>query len=255
MPAVSEHVDLERPPKQGGGGPGKIPHRRGFGGGDDGDENRDKSRDSSRDEQRERRMSYRIMMLVCIVAVTGLFIALTAAYLYRRSVVYYDPYSDRNTHVWRPLLLPYLQLWINTLVLAISSATLELARRQVFTQTEFATLGIVPPSGRKELPWLLTTLMLGLGFLCGQAVVWNILRHQGMFLAHNSNSAFFYAFTGLHAAHLLGGLAAITWVLFRTWRPRRLDFRAVGLQMTAWYWHFMGILWVAIFALLYFTRK
>jgi cytochrome c oxidase subunit III len=251
MPPVSEHVELERPPKLGGGGPGKIPHRFGFGGGgDDGDPNR-----RERNEQHERRISYRILMVICIFMVAVLFIALAIAYLFRRSVEHYDQDLHSMTHVWRPLVLPYLQLWINTLVLLLSSGTLELARRQLHTQSEFATLGIVPPAGRKELPWLLTTLLLGLGFLAGQAVVWNILRLQGMYLVHNSNSAFFYAFTGLHAAHLLGGLTAMIWVLFRTWRPRRVDFREIALQATSWYWHFMGILWVAIFALLYFTRK
>lgn len=251
MPVVSDHVEIERSPKLGGGGPGKIPHRYGFGGGDDGDPNRDENRN----EQRERRLFYRILMVACIVMVAILFIALAVAYLYRRSVEHYDQDTNRVVHVWRPLVLPYLQLWINSIVLLLSSGTLELARRQMLRQSEFATMGIVPPAGRKELPWLLTTLLLGLGFLAGQVIVWNILRHQGLFLAANSSSAFFYAFTGLHALHLLGGLVAMIWVLFRTWMPGRTDFREVALQATAWYWHFMGILWLAIFALLHFTRK
>jgi heme/copper-type cytochrome/quinol oxidase subunit 3 len=53
----------------------------------------------------------------------------------------------------------------------------------------------------------------------------------------------------------VGGLIALAWLIFRSWRPRRRDFREVALQATGWYWHFMGILWLAIFALLHFTRK
>lgn len=251
MPVVSDHVEIERPPKLGGGGPGKIPHRFGFGGGDEGDPNRDENRH----EQRERQLSYRILMVMCIVMVAGLFIALAYAYLSRRASLQWDQDLHNEVRVWRPLVLPYLQLGINSLVLLLSSLTLELARKRLAKQSEFIALGIVPPTGRKELPWVLVTLLLGMAFLGGQVVVWNILRHQGMFLSRNANSSFFYAFTGLHAVHLLGGLVALMWVLFRTWRPRRMDFRQVALQATGWYWHFMGILWLAIFALLHFTRK
>jgi cytochrome c oxidase subunit 3 len=251
MPVVSDHVEIERPPKLGGGGPGKIPHRFGYGGGDDGDP----ERNENHHQQRERRLTYCFLVVIFIVAVTALFVALTVAYLYRRSVPYYDQDANREIHVWRPLLLPYLQLWINSFLLLLSSGTLELARQRLHKQSEFAAMGIVPPSGRKELPWLIVTLVLGLAFLGGQVSVWNILRHQGLFLAWNSRSSFFYAFTGLHGAHLLCGLIALTWVIFRSWKPRGTDFRQVALQATGWYWHFMGILWMAIFALLYFTRK
>jgi cytochrome c oxidase subunit 3 len=253
MPVVSDHVEIERKPKPklGGGGPGKIGHRRGYGGGDEGDPDRGENSN----ERTERLLSYRILMMACIAMVAILFIALAVAYLYRRSILHWDQDSGADIHLWRPLVLPYLQLWINSLILVASSGTLEVSRRQMLKHSEFASMGIVPPSGQRELPWLAATLLLGLAFLGGQAVVWNLLRHQGLFLKANASSSFFYAFTGLHAAHLLGGLAALAWLIFRTWRPRRADFRQVAVQATGWYWHFMGILWFAIFALLYFTRK
>ncbi|MBZ5532568.1 MAG: cytochrome c oxidase subunit 3 [Acidobacteriia bacterium] len=255
MPVVTEHVEVERKPdrkpKLGGGGPGKIPHRFGYGGGDDGDP----ERNENLNQQRERHLTYRILMAICMVAITTLFVALTVAYLWRRSVEHYDQDLNRVVHVWTPLALPYLQLWINSAVLLLSSGTLELSRRRLLKQSEFAALGIVPPAGRREMPWLFLTLLLGLAFLGGQVEVWNILRRQGLFLAWNSRSSFFYAFTGLHGAHLLCGLVALMWVIFRSWKPRGADFRQVTLQATGWYWHYMGILWMAIFALLYFTRK
>ncbi len=255
MPVARDHVEIERKPpskpKTGGGGPGKIPHPRDFGGGDDGEPDRDEN--SS--ERSERLLIYRVLMVVCIVAVAVVFIVLTVAYLYRRSVLHFDEDKGEELHLWRPLVLPYLLLWINSLVLLASSGTLELARRQMTKQSEFASMGIVPPAGRRELSWLTATFGLGLGFLGGQALVWNTLRHRGLFLHANASSSFFYAFTALHAAHLVGGLVALAWLIFRSWRPRRRDFRQVALQATGWYWHFMGILWLAIFALLHFTRK
>src|SRR4029077_8626286 len=79
MPIISDRVEIERKPKLGGGGPGKIPHRRGFGGGDDGD--RGRPEDFRSRNQRMRR--YRIGMAVCLVSVTVVFVALTSLYVFR----------------------------------------------------------------------------------------------------------------------------------------------------------------------------
>src|SRR5262249_58419289 len=79
MPIIGEHVEIERKPKLGGGGPGKIPHRRGYGGGDDGD----RHGDSYSSRQRLRRG--RIGVAIVIVFVTAMFMALTVVYLARQS--------------------------------------------------------------------------------------------------------------------------------------------------------------------------
>src|SRR5262245_32218624 len=154
MPVISDHVEIERKPKLGGGGPGKIPHRRGFGGGDDGDHRRPNDRSS----QRLRRA--RIGVCVCIGCVTVLFIGLTVAYLARQGGGPYDP--DHLVHIrdWKPMTLPYRQLWINTLLLVLSSVCLELARRRMDKNAEFAVLGIVPPRSLTDMPWMAFTVLL-----------------------------------------------------------------------------------------------
>jgi hypothetical protein len=127
MPIISDRVEVERKPRLGGGGPGNIPHRRGYGGGDDGDHGN--SGDFRSREQRMRR--YRIAMSLCLISVTAIFVALTMIYVFRMGKGRYDEDAHRWIRDWIPITLPYLQLWINSVVLLLSSLTLELARRSM----------------------------------------------------------------------------------------------------------------------------
>jgi hypothetical protein len=178
MPIIGEHVEIERKPKLGGGGPGKIPHRRGYGGGDDGD--RDRHGDFSSSRQRLRRGRIGVAIVIALVSV--MFVALTVAYIGRLgSTGPYDSDHLRDAPNWKPLSLPYFQLWINSLLLVLSSIALELARRGMTRKVEFASMGIVPPERRGDFSWLTLTMVLGLAFLGGQLVAWNTVRAQGAF--------------------------------------------------------------------------
>src|ERR1700760_2490286 len=149
MPIIGDRVEVERKPKLGGGGPGKIPRRRGYGGGDD---DHGRAGDFQSREQRMRR--YRIAMTLCIISVTFLFVILTAIYVFRLGKGRFDEDTRHWIRDWVPLTLPYLQLWINSIVLLISSATLELARRTMGQKEEFSAMGIVPPRMKRDIPWL-----------------------------------------------------------------------------------------------------
>lgn len=251
MPIAGEHVDIGRKPKLGGGGPGKIPHRRGYGGGDDGDHDKDKGGWPNRNEKLRR---YRVGMLLCIISVSTLFICLTAVYIMRQSMGRYDPRLKEFVSDWRPLYLPYLQLWINTALLLVSSVTLELARRRMLRESEFYVLGIQPPKAKGDLPWLGMTLLLAFGFIAGQILVWTGLRSQGLFTRNNPSSSFFFVLTGTHALHLAGGIIALLFAAGATWIKHRFESRQLIVEVTSWYWHFMGLLWIYIFGLLYFVR-
>jgi len=160
MPIIGDRVEIERKPKLGGGGPGKIPHRRGYGGGDDGDHGN--SGDFRSREQRMRR--YRVGMTLCIISVTSIFVLLTMVYVFRMGKGRFDEDAHRWVRDWIPLTLPYFQLWTNSLVLLLSSATLELARRSMVKKEEFTAMGIVPPRLKRDLPWLGITVFLGFCF-------------------------------------------------------------------------------------------
>jgi len=125
-------------------------------------------------------------------------------------------------------------------VLLASSITLEVARRRVadFARGETA-------HRTAALFALSTTLFLGLLFVGGQIVAWRQLRAQGLYLASNPNSSFFYVLTAIHALHVLGGLAGLMRVTYILRQPV-FSLRRSTLEATAYYWHFMGVLWLYV---------
>jgi cytochrome c oxidase subunit 3 len=248
MPIISGH-EIETPPKLGGGGPGKISRRRGYGG-DDGDHGGPDEFSSSQSRLRR----YRVGVALFSICVMLLFLGIGSAYIVTQGMGPYNPELGAHIRIWRPLTLPYRQLWINSLLLIASSVTLEFARRSMLQKSEFATMGIRPPRFTAEFPWLPITVVLGFGFLAGQLLVWNTLRHQGVYLGGAASGSYFYTLTGLHAIHLAGGLGVLLFALCGEWTGRRFESQQIAVDATGWYWHFMAVLWFGIFALLHFAR-
>jgi cytochrome c oxidase subunit 3 len=89
----------------------------------------------------------------------------------------------------------------------------------------------------------MATLALGLLFIAGQYEAWRQLAAQGLFLSTNPNSSFFYVFTGMHILHLLGGIAALVYLVGQL-VGSHTTFRRAAFHNTAIYWHFMGVLWL-----------
>ncbi len=171
-------------------------------------------------------------MWVVIASITMTFAAFTSALIVRQG----------GAADWRHLVLPPI-LYFNTLMLIASSIALEVARRQIGAYMTGPKDQTSPP-----VLWLYVTLSLGLLFVAGQYVAWLQLRAQGLFLATNPNSSFFYVLTGIHALHVSGGLAGLTRVI------RKLNksvLRKSTLDATSHYWHFMGALWVYLLLLLW----
>jgi cytochrome c oxidase subunit 3 len=156
-----------------------------------------------------------------------LFIGFTSAYILRRAS------TD-----WRPLAAPPV-LWLNTAVLFLSSATLERARRRLRGWDLPAAQG-----------WLAATGILGVLFVGGQFLAWRSLAAAGVFMSSNPHSSFFYLLTGVHVAHLLGGLA---WFVAALATMRRLAYTPGedGLRLFATYWHFLAVLWAYLLFLLF----
>src|SRR5258708_27920607 len=138
MPIIGDHVEIDHKPKLGGGGPGKTPRLRGYGGGDDGDHGR--SRDPFSRSTRLRR--YRTGVALFIVCVTILFAGVTVAYVFRQGKGPWNPELQPYVSYWHPLLLPYPPLWINSLLLVLSSIALDLARLRAVKKQELSALGI-----------------------------------------------------------------------------------------------------------------
>jgi cytochrome c oxidase subunit 3 len=223
MPTTSATQDLEliieKKPSNGGGG--DLPPVDRDGGGDDG------KRPSPSKPSPKR---YYTGMALGIVSILMFFMALASAFLVRR-----------GSGDWVPIHIPAL-IWINTAVLLISSATLEMARQRL-AKGELEAY--------KNL-WL-TTTVLGVFFLAGQVGAWRLLVAQGIYLASNPASSFFYIFTGAHALHLVGGVAALLYVAKRNFEKAQIT-RTVAAEVTSHYWHFMDALWLFLLALLYLGK-
>ena len=169
---------------------------------------------------------------VALAAITMSFAALTSALVVRQGVG-----MD-----WRHLTLPPI-LYLNTLLLVVSSGTLELARRRVVTYARGSENQIAAP-----MRWLVITLALGLLFVVGQCAAWLQLKSQGVYLATNPNSSFFYVFTGVHAVHVLGGLLGLIYVISKL---HRSVLRRGTLAAASQYWHFMDLLWLYLLLVLW----
>ena len=125
---------------------------------------------------------YRIAVWVAIAGIVMLFTALASAYIVRSA----------SGNDWQPLVLPKV-LWLSSALIIISSVTMEISRRSLKAQ-----------DNRGYSRWLIITLMLGLGFVVAQLLAWRQLVRQGVYMASNPHSSFFYLFTATH-----GGATAV----------------------------------------------
>ena len=179
---------------------------------------------------------YRTGMWVAMASILMLFTALTSAYIVRAA----------SSNDWQPLTMPRILLF-STALIVISSGTLETARRRLKD-------ALVAAHRR----WLVLTVALGVGFLISQLLAWRQLVRQGIYVSSNPHSSFFYLLTATHAVHLLGGLLALVYLSLRTRAAEENQLAVVKAQGAAdavtLYWHFMDVLWLYLFVLLFFWR-
>jgi cytochrome c oxidase subunit III len=199
----------------------------------------------------------RLGMICAIVTVSMVFVSLTSAYVVRRGLPTFDDTKNGYFRDWGEVQLPWQLLLVNTALLLVSSLTMEGARRNVTRQAALAPVRSIPGvSLGKEanFPWLGVTILLGLGFLVGQWFAWGELKGRGFFVDTNPNSSFVYLLTAAHAVHLTGGIIALMWAGVSSLRHAPIEGRRIRVDVAAWYWHFMALLWIYVFALLAFVK-
>jgi cytochrome c oxidase subunit 3 len=179
---------------------------------------------------------YRLGMWVAMAAILMMFTALTSAYIVRAA----------SANDWVPLPVPRV-LWISTALILISSATLETAKRALSRH-----------ANSTYRQWLAITTLLGTGFLISQLLAWRQLVRQGVYIASNPHSSFFYLLTATHGLHLAGGLLALLYLLIRRRIKQRdeasVEKRVAAADAVTLYWHFMDALWIYLFLLLFLWR-
>ena len=139
---------------------------------------------------------------------------------------------------WPPPGMPSLpvSLWISTAILVMSSGTAAWALRS-------ARAG----NARVVGPALAVTLVLGLVFLGLQGFAWSALMAAELTVQSNLYGFTFYMLTGLHAAHVIGGLIPMAWVTARAFRGAYAPESHGGVTYSAMYWHFLDAVWLVMF--------
>lgn len=165
------------------------------------------------------------------------FAALFAMYFTLRAV---------NPNLWATetelLNIPFAAA--NTTVLVLSSVT---AQMGVFAAERGDTL--------KLRRWFIITFLMGAFFIGGQAFEYAELVHEGLTLQSSAFGSVFYLTTGFHALHVTGGLVAFLYVLARSYaRPKMTHNMATSAVVTSYYWHFVDVVWIGLFAVIYLVK-
>ncbi len=173
--------------------------------------------------------------------VLGMWIFLaTLAVLFLAAIVGYLVVRLKATD-WPPPGMPRLPagLWLATFVLLAASATIHGSLRAI-------RLGERTASTR----WLAGTLGLGMAFLAVQSWNWWGLIRLHLTAGSNLYAFTFFMLTGLHAAHVVGGIALLAVVLARASRGRYGSGHHPGITYAAMYVHFLDAIWLVLFAVM-----
>ncbi|MDY6902360.1 MAG: heme-copper oxidase subunit III [Cyanobacteriota bacterium] len=167
------------------------------------------------------------------------------AFLLSESVIFlsffvgYIVYKTTTVN-WLPSGVEGLEVrepFINTIILVSSSFTIYLAEKALQNHKIWTF----------RLFWLLTMAM-GSYFLYGQAIEWSGLKFgftSGVF------GGMFYLLTGFHGLHVLTGVLLQTNMLARSFIPGNYDNSHFGVDATSLFWHFVDVIWIVLFLLLY----
>ena len=165
------------------------------------------------------------------------FAALFAMYFTMRAV---------NPELWanetQLLNIPFAS--INTTVLVLSSVTCQLG---VFAAERGDVKGL-----RR---WFIITFLMGAFFIGGQITEYAKLVHEGLTISSSAYGSAFYITTGFHGMHVTGGLIAFLLVLATTYVAKRFTHeQATRAIVVSYYWHFVDVVWIALFFMIYILK-
>ena len=253
MPATTTPPDTERRRRElddgDHGGGRRPPTDKRTGGGGDPDNWKDRRR--GRSAPRERLDRFRLGLFFALSAVFMFFVAIVSVFFVAQGTANVDA-NARAINSWLPIAIPPI-LWLNTAILLVSSITIEIARRNMFREIHVMDewLGLGKPTSRRAMPWLGATIVLGVLFVIGQLMAWNQLGvTEHITFATSQASHSFFLFTGVHGLHLLIGVGALIAAFIGLFVSKQIENRQILVDLSAWYWHSMGLLWVILFVLL-----
>ena len=151
----------------------------------------------------------------------------------------------RATGGWPPepteLDLPYATVF--TVILVLSSVTCQFG---VFAAEQGNVYGL-----RR---WFTITFVMGLIFVLGQGYEYVMLVEEGTTISSSTYGSVFFLTTGFHGLHVIGGLIAFVYLLIRSTMGRFTPAQATAAIVVSYYWHFVDVVWVGLFATIYLIR-
>ncbi|MEI2732337.1 MAG: heme-copper oxidase subunit III [Dermatophilaceae bacterium] len=144
---------------------------------------------------------------------------------------------------------------VNTAILVISSVWCQLGvwKAERGQPARTGKLSQIGTWGMRE--WYVVTYIFGAIFIAGQVYEYANLVAENVTLSSDRYSSVFYMATGFHGMHVTGGLLAFLLIIGRTFTTRRYTHtQAVGAVVTSYYWHFVDVVWIALFAVIYLLK-
>jgi cytochrome c oxidase subunit III len=184
------------------------------------------------------------------------FAALFAAYFTIRSVTTAAA-APGTESLWAlstaHLNVPYAS--VNTLILVASSFTCQAGVFAAEHGKVGRTGALANPRSWGMREWFILTYLMGSVFIAGQVTEYATLVHEGITISSTPYGSVFYLTTGFHGLHVTGGLIAFVFVLARTYMARKFTHeQAVSAIVVSYYWHFVDVVWIALFATIYLLK-
>ena len=102
--------------------------------------------------------------------------------------------------------------------------------------------------------WYTITIVLGVIFLCIMGFEWYELIHAGVTIQSSVFGSVFYILTGFHAAHVTAGLISFVIILMRVAKSKFTPAQATAAMAVSYYWHFVDVVWVGVFVVIYLIQ-
>ena len=177
------------------------------------------------------------------------FAALFAMYFTIRSV-------DKGQGLpWPAVHLDVALSSVNTIVLVLSSVTCQMGVFAVERGQVRRTGSIFSVMNWGLREWYVLSFLMGLWFVLGQAYEYSsLVRHDHLTLSSSNYGSVFFIPTGFHGLHVIGGLIAFIFLLARTTMTKFTPAQATAAIVVSYYWHFVDIVWIALFIMIYLIR-
>jgi cytochrome c oxidase subunit 3 len=176
------------------------------------------------------------------------FAALFAMYFTIRAVII----GQEGQQSWpgAELDLPFAGL--NTTVLVLSSITCQMGVFKAEAGKVGRDGGLLNFRRWGLREWYVLSFLMGAYFVAGQVIEYSKLISEGVTLSSSPYGSVFYLTTGFHGMHVTGGLIAFLFVLGRTYAAKRWTHeQATSAIVVSYYWHFVDVVWIGLFATIY----